>query len=61
MQVGVKRVPKDQLLIALRTAGVGDASMQVGVERVLQFQLPIARLTVGGHDVSMQVVATSMS
>jgi hypothetical protein len=35
MQVGVERVPKVQLLIALLTAGESDVSMQADVERVL--------------------------
>jgi hypothetical protein len=55
MQVGVERVLKGQLRIALPMAGASDASMQVGVERVLQTQLLIARLTVGARDASTQV------
>jgi hypothetical protein len=55
MQVGVERVRKARLLIALLTAGARDASMQVGVERVLKAQLLIALPTAGEGDVSMQV------
>jgi hypothetical protein len=57
MQVGVERVLKAQLRIALPTAGVSDVSMKVGVERVPKGRLPIALLTAGASDASTQVDA----
>jgi hypothetical protein len=45
----------NKLLIALPTAGLGDASMQVDEERVLKAQVPIALLTAAESDVSTQV------
>jgi hypothetical protein len=55
MQVGVKRVLKAQLLIALLMVVESVVSMQLGVTRVLEAQVHIAVLTAGASDVSMHV------
>jgi hypothetical protein len=54
MQVGVERVPKAQVLVALLTAGVRDVSMQVGVAKQPE-AMGFVRLTAGVGDASMQV------
>jgi hypothetical protein len=54
MQVGVERVHKVQLLIALLTAGVSDVGLQVGVT-IKSIATGFVRPMVAASDVSMQV------